>query len=101
MASMVCGVGIVEQRLRLVGGTNLLHFDLVPALDSVRVAAANFSVAEGEIAPVHTVSARGCGVQKNGIVRGVLRDQRDILRGNARASFRSVRDVGSVDHTQS
>ena len=74
VASMVSGVGIVQQTLQLVGGVNLLHFDFVPALDRVWVAAANFSVAEGEVAPVDAVPACGCGVQKNGVVWSVLGD---------------------------
>ena len=101
VASLVSGVGIVQQTLQLVTGADLLHFDFVPSLDRVWVAAANFSVAEGEVAPVDAVPATGCGVQKNGVVWGVLRDQLDVLRGDARASFRGIRDIGGVDDAQS
>jgi hypothetical protein len=56
VASMVTGVGIVQQTLQLVTGANLLHFDFVPSLDRVWVAAPNFSVAEGEVAPADGVA---------------------------------------------
>jgi hypothetical protein len=101
VASMVSGVGIVQQTLQLATSANLPHFDLVPSLDRVWVPAAIFSVAEGEVAPVDTVSATGCGIQKNGVVWGVPRDQLDVLRGDARASFRGIGDIGGVDDAQS
>lgn len=84
--SIVCGFGIVQQSLRLFGGVNFLHFDFVPSLDGGCVTAADFTVAEGEVTPADAVSACGCGVQKNGVIWGILRDQVDILRGNTRAS---------------
>jgi len=55
VASMVGGVGIVQQTLQLATSANLPHFDLVPSLDRVWVPAAIFSVAEGEVAPGHGV----------------------------------------------
>jgi hypothetical protein len=33
VASMANGVGVVQQRLQLVGRVNFLHFDFVPSLD--------------------------------------------------------------------
>jgi hypothetical protein len=98
-ASMIGGLGIVQQRLQLVGGTNLIHFDFVPTLDGGCVTATDSFVAESEVAPVDALSACGCGVQKDGVI-WVLRDQLDVLRGYARGSFRGIWDIGGVDHTQ-
>lgn len=101
VASMANGIGVIQQRLQLVGRADFLYLDFVPTLDGRCVTAADFTVAEGEVAPANAPSACRCGVQKNGAVGRVLRDQRDVLRGDAGTSFRGIRDIGSVNDTQS
>ena len=98
---MVSGIRVVQQRLELVARADLPHFDLIPSLDRVELPSANFFVAEAEIAPSNALPACGCGVQKNSAIWGVLRDQMDVLRGDARATCRAIRDIGCVDYSQS
>ena len=68
VASGIHGVGVVQESLRLLAGADFLPFKFVPSLDCTGVRVADFSVAEGVVAPVDALSACGCGVQKNGVV---------------------------------
>ena len=76
---------IVQESPRVVGGADFIHFRLVPAFDCGRIVAADFSIAEGKIAPVDALSAGGCGVQKQRVALSASGEDGDILGGNTRA----------------
>ena len=97
---MGSGVWIIEESVQLPAGIDLLHFNLIPALDRALVLPSDNSITERKITPSNTASAGWRRVQKQRIGLRIFREQFDVSRSNPRSISGAIRHIRSINDPQ-